>query len=200
MLKETEQASPEKTLPETDRQKRRLALIEAALYVAGRPLDLKTLASVIETRSKNVVQQLTRTLKQQYETRETSLEILELEDERFVMQLKPEYSPHVQRLSIRPLLSVGPLKTLSYIAYRQPVSQKQVLNVRGNHVYTHLKQLEELGLIARERMGRTKVLRTTQLFADYFGLSHELRSMKRQLKKEFGFDEEKLEEKEEKKE
>jgi segregation and condensation protein B len=200
LLKETEQALREESSPEVGRSKRRLILLEAALYVAGRPLDLKTLASIIGTRSKNVVQQLAQTLKQEYEIRETSLEILELEDGRFVMQLKPEYSPRVQRLSIRPLLSVGPLKTLSYIAYRQPVPQKQVLTVRGNHVYTHLKQLEELGLIARERMGRTRVLRTTQLFADYFGFSYDLRSLKRQLKKEFEFEGEESEGKEEKEE
>jgi segregation and condensation protein B len=188
-LKEMEQTSPETAPPEVKKQKRRLALIEAALYVAGRPLDLKTLASVTKTRSKKLVQQLAKTLKQDYESRNTSLEILELEDDRFVMQLKPEYSQRVQRLAMRPLLTTGPLKTLSYIAYRQPVSQKQVLNVRGNHVYGHLKQLEELGLIMRDRVGRTKVLRTTQFFADYFGLSHDLRAMKRQLKKVFGFEE-----------
>lgn len=197
-MKEMEQALSEATLLEARRQKQRLALIEAALYVAGRPLDLKTLASVIKTRSKKLAQQLARTLKQEYENRNTSLEILELEDERFVMQLKPAYSSRVRKLAIRPLLTVGPLKTLSYIAYRQPVSQKQVLNVRGHHVYSHLKQLEGLGLITRERVGRTKVLRTTQFFADYFGLSHDLRTMKRQLKKVFGFNEPKSKEKEEK--
>jgi segregation and condensation protein B len=192
MLEEAEQTSPETMSPEVKKHKQRLALIAAALYVAGRPLDLKTLASVIKTRSSKVVQQLARTLKEEYNCRETCLEILELEDQRFVMQLKTEYSQRVQRLAIRPLLTTGPLKTLSYIAYRQPVPQKQVLNVRGSHIYSHLKQLEELGLITRERVGRTKVLRTTQLFADYFGLSYDLRTMKRKLKKVFGFEETKL--------
>jgi len=197
LLREMERASPETLSPEMEKQRRRLALMEAALYVAGRPLGLKILGSIIKTRSKNLMRQLARTLKQEYDSRDTSLEILELEDERFVMQLKAEYSPRVQRLALRPLLTVGPLKTLSYIAYRQPVHQRQVLNVRGHHVYGHLKQLEELGLITRERAGRTKVLRTTRFFADYFGLSHDLRAMKRQLKKVFGFTEFKSEGKEE---
>ena len=188
MLKESEQTSPEPSTPEANKQRQRLALIEAALYVAGRPLDLKTLASIVKTRSQKVVQQLSRTLKEEYDSRETCLEILELEDERFVMQLKTDFSPNVQRLAVRPLLTSGPLKTLSYVAYKQPVSQKQVLNVRGTHVYTHLKQLEELGLITRERVGRTNTLRTTALFADYFGFSHDLRMMKRKLRTTFGFD------------
>lgn len=162
--------------------KRDLALLEAALYVAGRPLDLRTLASVLKTRSKNKTRRLAKTLIDVYNSRESALTVLELEDERFVMQLKTEYTPQVRRLAIRPLLSVGPLKTLSYIAFRQPVPQTQVIGVRGHHAYYHLKQLEDLDLIVRERAGRSKVLRTTQFFADYFGLSHDLKTMKMQLK------------------
>ncbi len=165
--------------------KRSLALVEAALYVAGRPLDLKTLASVIRTRSKNKVRRLVRVLLDNYKSRETALEVLELKDERFVLQLKAGYTPRVRRLAVRPLLSRGPLKTLSYIAYRQPVLQPQVIDVRGNHAYSHLKELQNMGLISRERTGRTKMIRTTEFFADYFGLSHDLRAMKRQLKRVF---------------
>jgi len=167
---------------ETLETKRDLALLEAALYVAGRPLDLRTLASVLKTRSKNKVRRLAQTLVENYKSRETALEILELEDERFVMQLKTDYTPQVRRLAFRPLLSIGPLKTLSYVAYRQPVAQTQVIDVRGGHAYDHLKQLEELDLIERERAGRSKVLRTTEFFADYFGFSHDLKIMKQQLK------------------
>jgi segregation and condensation protein B len=162
-----------------------LALLEAALYVAGRPLDLNTLGSVMKTRSKGKVRKLAKTLMEEYKSRETALEILELEGERFVLQLKVEHTPKVRRLAIRPLLSNGPLKTLSYIAYRQPVPQPQVIDVRGHHAYDHIKQLEDLDLVTWERSGRTKVIKTTESFADYFGLSHDIRTMKRQLKNIF---------------
>lgn len=170
---------------EERKEKRDLTLLEAALYVAGRPLDLKTLASVLKTRSKKKAQRLAQKLIETYKDRDTALEILSLEDERYVLQLKAEYTPEVRRLALRPLLSVGPLKTLSYIAYRQPISQTQVIDVRGQHAYDHLKQLEDLNLIARERAGRSRVIRTTAFFADYFGLSHDLKTMKQQLKNIF---------------
>jgi len=170
---------------ESPEAKRDLALLEAALYVAGRPLDLRTLASVLKTRSKNKVRRLAKILTESYRSRETALEILELEEERFVMQLKTNFTPQVRRLAFRPLLSIGPLKTLSYIAYRQPIAQAQVIDVRGGHAYNHLKQLEELDLIARERAGRSRVVRTTEFFADYFGFSHDLKTMKQQLKTVF---------------
>lgn len=166
-------------------ENRNIALLEAALYVAGRPLPTKTLASVLRTRSKKKVERLARKLIETYKSRDTALEILALQDERYVLQLKAEFTPEVRRLALRPLLSLGPLKTLSYIAYRQPIPQTMLIHIRGQHAYNHLKQLEDLDLIKREKAGRSKVIRTTEFFADYFGLSHELKSMKQQLQNIF---------------
>jgi segregation and condensation protein B len=179
-------ASEEKCkLTEEQKIKKELAIIEAALYVSGRPLDLKTLGPLINTRSKKKVQSIVMKLIKDYNNRNTSLEILELEDQRFVLQLKTEYASEVRRLAIRPLLTDGPLRTLAYIAYRQPVMQKQVIEARGTHAYFHIKELLDIGLIELERKGRNKVLKATVFFADYFGLSHNFRTMKSQLHKIF---------------
>jgi segregation and condensation protein B len=167
--------------PNANKDHMNLALLEAALYVAGRPLDLNELCSILKTRSKNKAKKLVKMLMTDYANRNTSLEILELKDERFVLQLKAEFTPLVKRLVNRPLLSTGPLKTLSYVAYRQPISQKRVVDVRGHHVYGHIKLLKEMGLVVAERSGRSMVLRTTEYFADYFGLSHDTAVMKREL-------------------
>jgi segregation and condensation protein B len=172
----------EKQKNKQERIKHQLALMESALYVSGRPLELKTLASVVGTRSKKKIRKLAKRLVEQYSNRETAIEILEVEGERFVMQLKPDYTKKVRKLATRPLLSAGPLKTLSYIAFRQPVFQTQVVDVRGHHSYGHLKQLEEMDLIIREGTGKKRTIKTTQFFADFFGLSQDLRAMKRQLK------------------
>ena len=123
---------------------------------------------------------------QEYNARNTALEILALKDERYVLQVKPEFTPLVKKLVNRPLLSSGPLKTLSYIAYRQPVSQKRVIDVRGQHAYGHVKLLKDMGLIMAERNGRTMALKTTDYFADYFGLTQDTAAMKKDLKKIFG--------------
>jgi segregation and condensation protein B len=178
-LTENEQKSSDTIKQKANRQ---LALMEAALYVTGRPLDMKTMASVVGTRSKKRVRKLAKKLVDDYKNRETALEILELEGERFVMQLKSEYTGKVRKLATRPLLSAGPLKTLSYIAFRQPILQTKVVDVRGHHSYGHLKQLEDMELISREGIGKNRLIKTTQFFADFFGLSNDLRGMKRQLK------------------
>jgi segregation and condensation protein B len=171
---------------EVEKRQHELALLEAALYVAGKPLDLNELCSVLGTRSKKKTLNLTKTLMEEYSARRTALEILELKDERYVLQLKAEFTPLVKRLVNRPLLSAGPLKTLSYIAYRQPVSQKRVVQVRGQHAYGHVKLLKDMGLVAAEPSGRSIALRTTDYFADYFGLTQDTATMKRDLKRDLG--------------
>ena len=189
MQKTKEESSNLKTDPkhlqEEEKNQRCLRLLEAALYVAGRPLNLKELCSVLNTRSKRKTKKYTKALIKEYSTRTTSLEILELKDERYVLQLKADFTPLVKKLVNRPLLSSGPLKTLSYIAYRQPISQKRVVEVRGQHAYAHIKLLKDMSLVSAERSGRSLTLRTTDYFADYFGLTQDTATMKRTLKRKF---------------
>jgi segregation and condensation protein B len=168
------------------RRKHNLVMLEAALYVAGRPLEINELCSVLTTRSKKKAEQLLEALAAEYAARNTSMEILKLKDDRYVMQVKAEFTPLVKRLVNRPLLSSGPLKTLSYIAYRQPITSKRVIEVRGQHAYGHVKMLKEMGLVATERAGRSLMLRTTDYFADYFGLMQDPALLKRELKRIFG--------------
>lgn len=171
---------------DTERKAHCLALIEAALYIAGRPLDLNELCQVIGSRSKKKAQKYADTLRQEYAARGTALEILALKDERYVLQVKAEFTPLIKKLVNKPLLSSGPLKTLSYIAYRQPVSQKRVIDVRGQHAYGHVKLLKDMGLIVAERSGRSMALKTTDYFSDYFGLTQDVSVMKKELKRIFG--------------
>jgi segregation and condensation protein B len=177
---------PVQQSPEEEKTQRNLALMEAALYVAGRPLNLNDLCAVLGSRSKKKAKKFVTMLMQEYAVRNTALEILELKDERYVLQLKADFTPLVKKFVNKPLLSSGPLKTLSYIAYRQPVAQKRVIDVRGQHAYGHIKLLKEMGLIAVERSGRSMSLRTTDYFADYFGLTQDTAAMKKQLKRIFG--------------
>jgi segregation and condensation protein B len=171
---------------ENERKAHCLALLEAALYVAGRPLDLNELCQVIGSRSKKRVAIYVEALMEEYKARSKALEILPLKNERYVLQVKAEFTPLIKKLVNRPLLSSGPLKTLSYIAYRQPISQKRVIEVRGQHAYGHVKLLKDMGLITAERSGRSMALKTTDYFSDYFGLTTDTSVMKKDLKKIFG--------------
>ena len=61
------------------------------------------------------------------------------------------------------------MKTLAFIAYKQPISQAVVVKYRNNKAYDHLKLLFDEGFIKKEPKGRSFVLTTTTKFIEYFG-------------------------------
>jgi segregation and condensation protein B len=165
---------------------KRLAMLEAALYAAGRPVDMDRMKVVVRTKSDKVIARLIRELSLRYEARRSALEVKVLPGNRAVMRLNQRYDQSVKRFTTRPLLTIGPLKTLSYVAYHQPVLQGQVVKDRGNHVYSHLKRIEDMGLIIRERNeNRAYVIETTPFFADYFGFGTDPSNTRIQLRRIF---------------
>ena len=181
MHMESQQKSPPKIDKASPNSDSPLQLLEAALYVAGRPLDLKVLGSIIKTRSKKRIHKHLRQLMTQYDARDGALEIVALKDGRYSLQLKVEYASLVKQLTLPPLLTLGPLKTLAYIAYRQPITQSQVTAVRGSQAYTHIRELKRLGFLTTKKLGRTQILQTTPVFADYFNLSRDAHLFQQQI-------------------
>lgn len=162
-----------------------MAQLEAVLYASGRPVTLTTLVAHLRLDSEKAVSDLINRLSEAYENDGSPLEISEVTGGRVVLQLKPDYTKQAKRYSMKPLLTAGPLRTLSYIAYNQPVEQKQVAVARGSQVYRHLKALDDMGLISRVKKGRQTVISTTTDFADYLGLSTDRTEMRRQLRSIF---------------
>jgi segregation and condensation protein B len=144
-----------------------LEIIEAALFAAGRAVSLEKLAKITGKPKKailSVVQELTEA----YSSRGSGIEILDLGD-RYVMQVKPEYSELMREVAPKEL-SAPKLRTLSMIAYHQPMLQSDLIDMRGSGAYDHIKDLIERGFVESVPCGRSRQLSTTSLFADYFGL------------------------------
>jgi len=158
-----------------------IAKIEAALYSSGRPLDPSELAKVAGTASERKAVAIVREISKGINSSLNAIEIVEYPGPRFAMQLKAQYTPVARRFATRPLLSRAALKTLSYIAYFQPIASSELVLRRSSTVYQHLRELEEVGFISGERQGRSRLYRTTGRFAEYFGLSTDATSMKKQL-------------------
>jgi segregation and condensation protein B len=140
-------------------------IIEAALFVSGEPLDVEQLRNLM--RGKNV-RLLLQELMDEYSQRNCALEIKEIEG-RFVMQVKPEYAELVRSVAPRELRSPV-LRTLAMIAYHQPITMAELVDRRGGAAYDHVRELEESGLVSAAPQGRTRLLKTTQRFAEYFNL------------------------------
>jgi segregation and condensation protein B len=157
------------------------ARIEAALYSAGRPLSMEELikASGTESRTKtiNILNNIMKKAKSAFK----AIEIVTLPDDSYVFQLKPEYSSTIRRYASKPILQNATLKTLSYIAYMQPISSKQLVETRGTGVYSHLKELRQLDYIEHQNVGRLKIFTTTTKFQKYFGIQGDSESLKQKL-------------------
>jgi segregation and condensation protein B len=164
----------------------KLARLEAILYASGRPLSLVTIVAHLKLENEGEAKQLTLRLSDIYEQDGSPLEVRRLPEDRVVIQLKTDYTKEARKFSIRPLLTAGPLRTLSYIAYNQPIEQREVAIARGSQSYQHIKQLVQMGFIEKEKgKGRAKLLKTTDDFADTLGLSRDRSNMKRQLRSLF---------------
>ena len=130
------------------------ARIEAALYSAGRPLRIEDIIRASGTESRTKTLDLLGTIMKKTKTAFKALEITTLPDGSYVMQLKPEYSSTIKRYASKPVLPNATLKTLSYIAYMQPIASKQLVETRGSGVYAHLKELRQLDYITHQNVGR----------------------------------------------
>ena len=158
-----------------------IVTLEAALYVSGRAMTLEELADIIG-KSQSSTQKLIDELSFEYNKREGALEVIALPRERYALQLKPELTPRVGKLIPGGLLSYATLQTLVFIALKQPILQSDLVTQRGTHCYDHIKELIEKKFVEAVPEGRSKLLTTTQLFADYFGLESDRIKLKAQLK------------------
>lgn len=157
-----------------------VARVEAALYSAGRPLSVDELIRASGTNSKEKTLRIINDLMKKAKAAFKAIEIVQLEDGTYVFQLKPAYTPLIRRFAQHPLVPAAALKTLTYIAYEQPVTSKRLVQIRGSQVYQHVKELEQMQFIEHESLGRLKVYRTTKKFQEYFGIT-DINSMKSKL-------------------
>ena len=157
------------------------ARLESALYSAGRPLTIEELIKATGTESRQktiaVLESIIKKMKNTFK----AIEIVILPDDSYVFQLKPEYSSSVRKYASKPLLSRAIQKTLSYIALEQPISSKQLLEVRGSGVYAQLKELRQLNFIEHQAIGRLRIYSTTEKFQKYFGIEGDVTALKQKL-------------------
>lgn len=156
------------------------ARIETILYSSGRPLSLDEIVLASGLTSKTRVNRILANLIEKTKSVFKAIEITRLEDGNFVLQVKPIYTPLVRKFAQRPVISSGALRTLSYIAYEQPLNSRRLLQIRGSQVYNHLRELIQMGFIEFEKVGRLKIYKTTKKFQIYFGIT-DFNSMKEKL-------------------
>jgi len=152
-----------------------VALVEALVFVADEPITAKLLAEVLEEERESV-QAAIEELAREYESRESGLQIREIAGG-WQISTRTEFHEEVRKfLKTRPSakLSLASLETLAVIAYKQPVTVPEILEIRGVQSATSIKTLLDKRLIVakgrKEAVGRPMQYGTSKDFLIQFGL------------------------------
>ena len=141
--------------------------LEAALFLAEDPLDKEEIADILDLGSMGYVDMLLEEFEEELEEEHRGLELVERPDG-YELKVKKHHLEHVSHLAPHQDLNEGQLRTLSLVAYNAPVEQTDIVEIRGNRTYQHVKELQSRGFISKEKDGRTAILDVTDHFLDYF--------------------------------
>lgn len=170
-----EEEADDALLSSPQSQTERAAVIEALIFVSDEPLTAKAIADVLKE-DKEVVNEALVALAQEFNARNGGLQLREVAGG-WQFATRPEYHEHVRAfLKTRPSakLTIASLETLAVIAYRQPVTVPEILEIRGVQSPSAIKTLLDKKLIVakgrKETIGRPMMYGTSKEFLLQFGL------------------------------
>jgi segregation and condensation protein B len=152
-----------------------VSIVEALVFVSDEPITVKTLSDVLEE-DKETIEAAVEELKQEYEERMSGLQLREIAGG-WQISTRTEYHEEIRQfLKTRPSakLSLAALETLAVIAYKQPVTVPEILEIRGVQPASAIKTLLDKKLITakgrKETVGRPMMYGTSKDFLLQFGL------------------------------
>jgi len=145
--------------------------LEALLFSSARSMKIEELSSLANASPEEVRETLNK-LKEDYEKRDSSIALID-EGNSFKLNVKSEHASSVNQVVTETELSKTLMETLAVIAFKYPIKQSELIKIRTNKAYDHLKELDEMGYIIRQKFGRTKLIKLTPKFFEYFDLPQE---------------------------
>ena len=149
--------------------------VEALIFVADEPISTRALADVLEE-DRDLIDSVVEELVESYEERRGGLQIRQIAGG-WQLATRIECHEDVRKLlRSRPSakLSLAALETLAVIAYKQPVTVPEILEIRGVQSASAIKTLLEKRLIVtkghKETVGRPMQYGTSKEFLIHFGL------------------------------
>ena len=158
-------------MPQNWKMEENLKKIEAVLFAVGKEITSERIASLCSMEVKQV-EEIMQVLSSHYSQMNNSLQIVKKENG-WKLTVRDHYVPLVSSLVSNTELERPLMETLAVIAWRYPVVQSEVVKLRNAKAYDHMKQLEEMGFVAKEKHGRTFKVKLTKKFFEYFDLPSE---------------------------
>jgi segregation and condensation protein B len=153
-------------------------MVEAVLFVAGEePLTPKQLYDIFEGEAEADVRGALESLREEYQQRAGGIELRQVAGG-YRFSTRPEHSEYIRRFRKRQpsaKLSMAALETLAVIAYKQPVTIPEILEIRGVSSSSAIKTLLDKRLIVakgrKKVVGRPMMYGTSKDFLMQFGLN-----------------------------
>jgi len=142
--------------------------VEAILFSCGRKIEIEEIAKLIKVNEASVKKLLAQ-LKKEYDDRDSSIMLME-EGNAWKMTVRESFLKTVRKITPYMEFSKTLMETLAVVAWKQPILQSDVIKVRTNKAYEHIAELEKMGFLAKEKHGRSFLLKLSQKFYDYFDL------------------------------
>ncbi len=149
--------------------------IEALVFVADEPLGVRTIIKILGENNETI-QAAIDVLKSDFEKRNTGLSLREIGGG-WQISTRTQFHEEIRELlKIRPSakLSLASLETLAVIAYKQPVTVPEIMEIRGVQSASSIKTLLDKRLIIskgrKETVGKPMLYGTSKDFMIQFGL------------------------------
>jgi segregation and condensation protein B len=157
-------------------QEKKEAIIEAVLYAAGRPVEIKELMVLLEINFEEVIE-IVEKMKLDMQKANRGLEIIKVDDA-YQLCTKKDYYEYIYPIfdkRSKPNLSQAALETLAIIAYNPKITRAQIEAIRGVNSDGTLYKLLEYNLVEEagkmDAPGRPTIYKTTKNFLKMFGIS-----------------------------
>jgi segregation and condensation protein B len=146
--------------------------IESLLFSAGKRLSVEELSRLCKEENQDAIRAALIVLQKELDDKNSSLMLVQ-EGDGWKLTVREQYIHVVKKVVKAPEMPKSILETLAVVAYKAPVMQSQVIKIRTNKAYRHLDELEELGYLTREKKGRSRLIKLTPKFFDYFDVPPE---------------------------
>ena len=152
-------------------------IIEALLFAAGEPVQLREIAKVVELDTRTV-RLILDNLICKYEAERRGITVTQI-DGAYQMCTNPQYYEYVKKVFVntrKKPLTPAILETLAIIAYKQPVTKAQIEYIRGVDADHCVNKLVEYSLVTEcgrsEAPGKPVLFATTGEFLKHFGINN----------------------------
>ena len=143
--------------------------VEAALFISARFLTLQELVMLTDI-NPLMIKEILEKLIERYNKDDSAIEII-VKDNMWKMDVRQDYVSMINKLATGSAeFTNAEQETLAVIAYKQPVKQSVIINIRGNKAYEHIKHFIDIGLVQAKRAGHTLELKLSDDFFEYFHL------------------------------